>query len=151
MDDPVSDQLELLASERPDLVGGFLRLASESSANRQLQQVAKTLGIELLELEATAIGAARQLDALEVERKQWRHPGEVLQGPFNLATLKVFALARGHRSARPRRVKLELIARRLSAASASEGAKELIFRWTGQQPKPRDRDWATRLVADFLS
>ncbi len=153
MSEALIAQLELTASERPDLVEMFLGLVAESSANSMLGPLVGNLATDREALGRVAVQTARELSVLEGSRERWRDPSSLREGAPNVSALEAFARARAERTQAGRRTRLELIAERLSKALVREQAAEMVYQWTGTKPPKStpDPDWATKLVQSFLS
>ncbi len=121
----VAGLLELVASERPDLLGPLIEALEHGPAGHGLAEVAEVWGIRpedrADDLGPVAVRASRHLDRLERRRPgTWRHPNQVVDAP-NVEALATVADARHGRAdgiARGRR--LDILRRKLQRVAAVE-------------------------------
>ena len=131
--------LELLASERPDLLGPVFEALKYSPASPGLAQVAELWSIRpedrAADLEAVAVRASSHLDRLERRRPgTWRHPGQVVDGP-NIAALVSLASARhGRVEGMARGKRLNVIRRKLKRAAAVERQRRQLDAFLREKP-----------------
>ena len=85
--------LEVVASERLDLLLPLLELLRNSPAYKAVNDLARCWYVEPTELPGVAERATRHLDRLEARRRRWRHPSEIVRSP-NVHALWSFAAAR---------------------------------------------------------
>ncbi len=93
----VAGLLELVASERPDLLEPLIEALGHGPAGRGLAEVAEVWGVRPEDrdddLGPVAVKASKHLDRLERRRTGWRHPAQVVDGP-NVQALASLAGAR---------------------------------------------------------
>ncbi len=144
----IAGLLEVIASERPDLLGpvvATLKLDSDSSGG--LQELASSWEVRSptpasgrSELFEVALKAARDLDRLEKRRGGWRHPREVVEEP-NLTVLYSFTLRRIERSRIVRGRRLRVLASKLERAYEGERQRRMIEAFIYEPVPPVDPDW----------
>ncbi len=141
----VAGLFELVASERPDLLGPLVDALEYSRAAGGVADLVKTWGIgpedRAGELTLIAAKTSAHLDRLERLRRVWRHPRQVIENP-NVPALFAFALQRAARSPGLRKSRrLQIIGRRLERAAESERRRRLVESFLAEPPAPVDREW----------
>ncbi len=139
----VAGLLELVASERPDLLGPLVEVLELGPAGRGLAEVSEVWGIRSEDLAAdlgpVAVRAAKHLDRLERRRPgTWRHPDQVVDAP-NIEALATLADARHGRTegiARARR--LDILRQKLERVARAEQARHELDAFLREPSKPVD-------------
>ncbi len=139
----VAGLLELVATERPELLGPLVKALEYSPARPGLVQVAEVWGVQpedlAADLGAVAARASRHLDRLERRRPgTWRHPAQVVDAP-NVEALATVADARHGRAegmARARR--LDILRRKLRRAAEVERQRRELDAFLREPSKPVD-------------
>ncbi len=142
----VAGLLEVVASERPDLLRAMVAALEYSRAAGGFADLAKLWGAAPENLAAQLVEIAEKtlagLYQLERTRRAWRHPREVVDGPPNVAALQSFAHGRRARVRNDRRAaRLSLIARKLDRAAESERRRRSLDRFLTGPVKPVDPAW----------
>ncbi len=124
--------LEVLASERPEVVGAVVETLASSPARPALLELARLFQVEAPEeLAGAVVTVVRQLDRLEHQPRRWTEPREVLGSTAASATA-LDAVARWRadrwRSTRggTRPARLRRVDRRLKDAAGLERARALV-------------------------
>ncbi len=139
----VASLLELVASERPDLLGPLVEVLERGPAGRGVAEVAEAWGVRpedrAADLGPVVVRASRHLDRLEMRRPgTWRHPAQVVDGP-NVQALATLADARHGRSEGIARAKrLNIIRRKLGRAAEVERARRELAAFLQAPSKPVD-------------
>ncbi len=138
----VAGLLELVASERPDLLGPLIEALEHGPAAHGLTEVAEVWGIRpedrADDLGPVAVRASKHLDRLERRRTGWRHPGELVGSP-NVAALASLADARRRRVdgiARARR--LDIVRRKVERVAEIERQRRQLAAFLKAPSKPVD-------------
>ncbi len=143
----VAGLLELVASERPDLLRPMVKALEYSRAATSVAELVERWGIgpedraaELAEIAAKTSG---HLDQLQRRRSfGWRHPGEVVDSPPNVAALLAFAYSRRVRVLDlRRRRRLEIMARKLERAAESDRRRRSLERFLNEPARPVGKQW----------
>lgn len=124
--------IELIASQRPDLLSIYLDLASNSPARYAVLELVEDFNVrETKDLHQAVIKAVADLDRLERRRGGWRHPEQVVSSP-NVGGLLYLCRARIHSAmATGRRRRLEVLARKLQRAHDREKTHAWITDFIG--------------------
>ncbi len=144
----VAGLLELLASERPDLLAPVVQALTSSPAVAGVTDLVRRWNVGYTtadELAALAAKTAEDLDLLERSRHGWRHPRDVVEDP-NLAALHSFVHGRRERLAIKSHRRLEIIGRKLERAAESDRRREAFERFLAEPVRPVDPRW----LAEFL-
>ncbi len=139
----VARLLELVASERPNLLGPLIETLKHGPAGRGPAEVGEIWGIRpedrAADLGAVAVRASRHLDRLERRRPgTWRHPDQVVDAP-NVEALATVADARRERAdgiARARR--LDILRRKLRRVAAVERQRRELDAFLRAPSRPVD-------------
>ena len=144
--DPLVAVLEMVATQRPDLLPWLVAVFERSPANFTLFQIADEWNLPLQELRSAAAKAADDLDRLEARAVVWIQP-RFLRKP-HLGALFRFAVERCQRVGSRRRQRLENIGRRLERQLELNRRRQWIETFIGGSGKgPRlDR----RRIEEFL-
>ncbi len=124
--------LEILASQRPDLLQVYLDMACNSPARFAMLELAADCSLrDTKDLGQTVLKATADLDRLERRRGGWKHPRDVVHRP-NVGGLLVFCHARLQNvTGIGRRRRLEFIARRLQRVHERERTMAWITDFIG--------------------
>jgi len=146
----VAGVLELVASERPDLIGPLVKALERSPTGHGIAELAKLWGIApedcTAELAETALITTKHLDRLERKRGVgWRHPRQLVDAP-NVPALHSFALCRRGRVTGPRSRRLEVIGLKLERAADSDRRRQMVETFLREPAPPVDGRW----LRDFL-
>ncbi len=142
----VASLLEIVASERPELLVPLCETLRSGPAFQIVLDLARDWHVEPAELAAVASRAARQLGRLEMRRGQWRHPSLVVDSP-NVRALSHFAYARrGRVSGRVRSRRLNVLAIKLRRIAETEHHRRQLDSFLREPAKPVDPEW----LKDFL-
>ncbi len=140
--DLVAGLLEVVASERPDLLGPLIEALEHSPAGRGLAQVAEVWDVRpedhSEDLSKLAVCASKHLDRLEKYRTGWRHPNQMVDEP-NVQALVSFALERRRRVpgiARARR--LDVLRRKLKRTAETERQRQELDAFLREPSAPID-------------
>ncbi|MCP3959261.1 MAG: hypothetical protein GY719_15530 [bacterium] len=138
----VAGLLELVANERPDLLGPLIEALEHGPAGHGLAEVAEVWRIRpedrADDLGPVVVRASRHLDRLERRRTGWRHPGELVGSP-NVEALAGLADARRRRVdgiARVRR--LDILRRKLERVAEVERQRRELDAFLQAPSKPVD-------------
>ncbi len=138
----VAGLLELVASDRPDLLGPLIEALEHGPAGRGVAEVAEFWGIRpedrADDLGPVAVRTAKHLSRLEKRRTGWRHPAQVLDAP-NVPALASFADARRGRVvgiARARR--LDILRRKVERVAKLEHQRRQLDAFLRAPSKPVD-------------
>ncbi len=134
--------LELVASERPDLLSPLIEALEHSPGSRALVEVAEVWGIQpenrANDVGTVAARASKHLDRLERRRTGWRHPGQVVDSP-NVSALASFANTRRGRVVGIARAKrLDIILRKVERAAEIEHQRRQLDAFLQEPSKPVD-------------
>ncbi len=147
----VTGVLEIVATERPDLLRPLIKALEYSRAVADVAELGDVWGLgppgpeeedrsgKLFEIAAkTSAG----LDQLERKRAfGWDHPRELIDGA-NVAALQGFAHERRVRVRNTRReARLSLIARKLDQVAEADRRRRAVERFLGEPIKPVDPKW----------
>ena len=135
--DAVAAMLELVTSQRPDLLPAYLDMASNSPARFAVLELASELGIrDADDFYPTLLKIVADLDRLERRRGGWKHPRQIVQNP-NIAGLLYFCRARiSNVSGIGRRRRLEVMARKLQRVHDREKTRAWITDFIGTSGRP---------------
>ncbi len=141
----VAGLLELVASERPDLLGPVVNTLEYSRAAAGVGDLVERWGIgpedRAAELVAVAAKTSGHLDGLERTRRSWRRPDQVIDAP-NVPALLSFTHGRRARVQEFRRSRrLEIIARKLDRAAESDRRRRSLDRFLAEPRRPVDPEW----------
>ncbi len=124
--------LDLVASQRPDLLAVYLDIVANSPARFAVLELASDLGVRgTQDLCPVVLKISADLDRLERRRTGWRHPKQIVDDP-NVAGLSHFCRARIQNVpgiARQRR--LEVIAMKLQRIHDQEKTRAWITDFIG--------------------
>ncbi len=134
--DDIAGMLELVASQRPDLLPIYLDMAANSPARFAVLELASDLKVRDPErLYPVLLKISADLDRLEKRRTGWRHPRQILNNP-NVVGLLYFCRARiKNVPGIARRRRLEVMSRKLQRAYDQEKTRAWITDFIGA---PRD-------------
>ncbi len=146
----VAGLLELVASERPDLLRPTVKALEFSRAAASVAELVERWGIgpenRAADLAEIAAKTSDHLDRLERKRTSWRHPREVVDSP-NVAALLAFAYGRcGRVPDLRRRRRLEIMARKLERAAESDRRRRSVERFLGEPARPVDSRWLRQFL-----
>lgn len=131
--------LEVLASERPELLAFELEALLNSPFRFAVQELHGALGVRLEELALVLYAASADLGKLEQLRRAWRDPRKVLSSP-NVPCLLILCRARlGRIRGVRRRHKLEVVLRKLGAAHEHARSRAWIEDFIGP-PLPQRQE-----------
>jgi len=124
--------IELMVSQRPDLLPAYLDMASNSPVRIAMLELATEFKLhEPGELYEIALKTGADLDRLEKRRGGWRHPQQVVQQP-HIGGLLYFCRARIQRvNSTGRRRRLEVLARKLERVREREKTMAWINNFIG--------------------
>ncbi len=134
----VAATLELIASERPDLLDFQLEAFLTSSVRLVVFDLATACQAPLDELGPVIGKACRDLDALEKARRIWHDPAQVVEEPNVAALLHVTSARTGRARVKAHLRKLEAIGekldrfrRQLEAAQKHDRSRSLVESFIG--------------------
>jgi hypothetical protein len=134
--DGIASMLELVASQRPDLLPVYLDIVANSPARFAVLELASDLGVRAdQDLNRTVLKIVADLDRLESRRAGWQHPQQIIATP-NVGGLLYFCRARIQNvpgSARRRR--LEILATKLQRVYDQERTRAWINDFIGATGK----------------
>ena len=138
----VAALLELVASDRPDILGPLIEALEHGPASCGLAEVAEVWGIRpedrAADLGTVAVRAAKHLDRLERRRAGWRHPGQVVDAP-NCQALASFANARRVRVVGIARAgRLDILLRKVERVAEVERQRRELNAFLRAPSKPVD-------------
>ena len=124
--------IELLASQRPDLLPVYLDMAGNSPVRVAILELVSEFDVrEPTGLCEAALKTRTDLDRLEKRRGGWRHPQQVVTQP-HIGALLYFCRARIQRvSNNGRRRRLEVLARKLERVREREKTMAWINNFIG--------------------
>ena len=124
--------LELVASQRPDLLPVYLDMAANSPARFAVLELASDLKVrEIQDLYPVVLKIIADLDRLEKRRAGWRHPNQIVTDP-NVGGLLYFCRARIQNvPGIARRRRLEVMARKLERVFEQERTRAWIDDFIG--------------------
>ncbi len=133
--------MELVASQRPDLLPIYLDMVSNSPARFAVLELASDLGVrEPRDLYPVMLKISADLDRLERKRTGWRHPQQLVHEP-NVGGLPYFCYARMNNVAGiSRRRRLEIIARKLQRVYDQEKTRAWITDFIGTTGRAADQE-----------
>ncbi len=142
--------LELVASERPDLLRPMVKALEYSRAAASVAELVERWGIgpdnRAADLAELAAKTSAGLDSLERTRRAWRHPHQVVEGS-SVSALRGFTCGRhGRVQDLRRRQRLEIIGRKLARAAESDRRRRAVERFLTEPARPVDPEW----LRDFL-
>ncbi len=111
----VVELLELTATGRPERLDFQLDTLLNSPVRFAVRNLASTFDVPIEKVAVTVYQACNDLDQLNLTRRVWSDPGQLLQSP-NLAALYHVCQARLGRTTGPKRGRLEITLRRLRKA-----------------------------------
>ncbi len=137
----VAAMMELVASQRPDLLPIYLDMVSNSPARFAVLELASDLGVrEPRDLYPVVLKISADLDRLERKRTGWRHPQQIVHEP-NVGGLLYFCYARMNNVAGiSRRRRLEIIARKLQRVYDQEKTRAWITNFIGTTGRAADQE-----------
>ena len=130
--DSMAAMMELIASQRPDLLPAYLDMAGNSPARFAILELARDLGVrEPRDLQREVLKSIADLDRLEKRRSGWRHPRQIVHQP-NVGGLLYFCRARiDNVPEEGRRRRLEVMAHKLERAFDREKTRAWITDFIG--------------------
>ncbi len=128
----IAGMLELVASQRPDLLPIYLDMVSNSPARFAVLELASDLNVrEPQNLYPVVLKISADLDRLEKRRTGWRHPQQIVAAP-HVAGLLYFCRARIQNvPGIARRRRLEVMARKLQRVYEQEKTRAWINDFIG--------------------
>ena len=128
----MASMMELIASQRPDLLPAYLDMAGNSPARFAILELARDFGVrEPRDLHREILKAVADLDRLERRRSGWRHPRQIVHKP-NVGGLLYFCRARvGNVPDEGRRRRLEVMAHKLQRAHGRDKTRAWITDFIG--------------------
>ncbi len=133
--------MELVASQRPDLMPVYLDMVANSPARFAVLELASDLGVkEIPDLYPVVLKICADLDRLERKRSGWRHPQQIVADP-NVGGLLYFCNARIQNVAGiSRRRRLEIMARKLQRVYDQEQTRAWITDFIGTTGQTADQN-----------
>ncbi len=133
----VASMLDLVASQRPDLLTVFLDIIADGPARSAVLRLASDLGVrESHALPPVLLKISADLDRLEKRRTGWSHPRKIVADP-NVGGLLYFCRARIHNvSMISRRRRLEIMAKKLERIYDQEKTRAWIADFIGTTGDP---------------
>ena len=124
--------LELVASQRPDLLSIYLDIVANSPARFAVLELTSDLGVKASQdLQPVVLKIVTDLDRLEARRTGWHHPRQIIAGP-NVGGLLAFCRARIQNvPGIARRRRLEVMARKLQRVYDQERTRAWITDFIG--------------------
>ncbi len=128
----IAAMLEIVASQRPDLLPIYLDMVANSPARFAVLELASDLGVrETQDLYPVVLKITADLDRLERKRTGWRHPQQLVNNP-NVRGLLYFCRARIQNvPGIARRRRLEVMARKLQRVYDQEKTRAWITDFIG--------------------
>ena len=128
----IASILELVASQRPDLLPTYLDMVANSPARFAVLELASDLKVkEIQNLYPVVLKIIADLDRLERRRTGWRHPQQIVTNP-NVAGLLYFCRARIRNvPGIARRRRLEIMTRKLERVYDQERTRAWITDFIG--------------------
>ncbi len=128
----IASMMELVASQRPDLLPIYLDMIANSPARFAILELASDLGVqEVQDLYPVVLKISADLDRLERKRTGWRHPHQIVPNA-NVRGLLYFCNARIQNVAGiSRRRRLEIIARKIQRVHDQEKTRAWITDFIG--------------------
>ncbi len=137
----VAGLLELVASERPELLGRLVEALEYSPERPGLVQIADLWGLRpedlTADLGALAARASKHLDRLERRRSGWRDPRQLLADP-NVPALASLANARRRRMAGTRARRLDIVRRKVERVAKHEQLRRRLDAFLREPSAPVD-------------
>ena len=132
LDNGIASILELVASQRPDLLPIYLDTVTNSPARFAVLELAAKLGVKAgQDLYRMVLKIVTDLDRLEGKRTGWRHPRQIITTP-NIVGLLYFCRARIQNvPGIARRRRLEIMARKLQRVYDQERTRDWIHDFIG--------------------
>lgn len=133
----IAAMLELVASQRPDLLPIYLDMVANSPARFAILELASDLKVrEIQDLRSVVLKISADLDRLERRRTGWRHPQQIVARP-NIIGLLYFCRARiRNASGIARRRRLEVMSRKLQRVYDQEKTRDWITDFIGTTGEP---------------
>ncbi len=133
--------MELVASQRPDLLPIYLDMVSNSPARFAVLELAKDLGVrEVPDLYPVVLKISTDLDRLERKRTGWRHPQQIVHDP-NVGGLLYFCNARIQNVVGiSRRRRMEIMGRKLQRVYDQEKTRAWITDFIGTTGRTADQE-----------
>ncbi len=137
----IASMMELVASQRPDLLPIYLDTVSNSPARFAVLELASDLGVrEPQDLYPVVLKITADLDRLERKRTGWRHPQQLVSNP-NVGGLLYFCNARIQNVAGiSRRRRLEIMARKIQRVYDQEKTRAWITDFIGTTGSAADQE-----------
>ena len=128
----IAAMLELVATQRPDLLPVYLDLAANSPARFAVLELATELAVrETQDLYPVVLKICADLDRLERRRAGWKHPRQIVTDP-NIGGLLYFCNARIQNVVGiARRRRLEVMSRKLQRVHDQERTRAWITDFIG--------------------
>lgn len=128
----IAGVLELVASQRPDLLPIYLDMVSNSPGRFAVLELASDLKVrDTQALYPVVLKISADLDRLEKRRAGWRHPRQIVSSP-NVVGLLYFCRARIHNVVGvARRRRLEVMVRKLERVYEQERTRAWIDDFIG--------------------
>ncbi len=150
----VAGLLELVASERSDLLRPLVKVLEYSRAAASVAELVDRWGIgpdnRVAELAEFAAKTSAGLDSLERTRRAWRHPRQVVEGSDVAALLGFTYGRRGRVQDLRRRRRLEIIGRKLARAVESDRRRQAVERFLTEPAQPVDPEWLRGFLGERL-
>ena len=134
----VVELLELTATGRPERLDFQLDTLLNSPVRFAVRNLASTLDVPIEKVAVTIYRACNDLDQLNLMRRVWSDPSQMLQSP-NVAALYHVCQARLGRTSGPKRGRLEITLRRLRKAYELLQRRQWIEDFIGR-PLPKSPD-----------
>ncbi len=133
----IAAMLELVASQRPDLLPIYLDTVSNSPARFAILELASDLKVrEIQDLHPVVLKISADLDRLERRRTGWRHPQQIVAKP-HVVGLLYFCRARIRNvPGIARRRRLEVMSRKLQRVHDQEKTRAWITDFIGTTGEP---------------
>ncbi len=137
----IAAMMELVASQRPDLLPVYLDMVANSPARFAILELAKDFGVrEPQDLYPVLLKISSDLDRLERKRTGWRHPKQIVAKP-NVTGLLYLCNARIQNVAGiSRRRRLEIMARKLQRVYDQEKTRAWITDFIGTTGNAADQE-----------
>ncbi len=128
----IAGMLELVASQRPDLLPIYLDMVANSPARFAVLELASDLNVrETQDLHPVVLKISADLDRLERRRTGWRHPRQIVSSP-HVGGLLYFCRARIQNvPGIARRRRLEVMSRKLQRVYDQEKTRAWINDFIG--------------------
>ncbi len=147
----IAGLLELVASERPELLAPLVEALEHSPARPGLAEVAEVWGVRsedrAAELGAVAMRAARHLDRLERRRPgTWRHPRQVVDSPKVQALVILADERHGRVEGIARTKRLNVLRRKLRRVAEVERQRRELDAFLREPAPPVDPEWLRQFL-----